>query len=271
MEMRHVVLIVCTWLLVAVAQGARVDTIRVYSPSMKKQVPVVVVEPNKKKPHMPVVYLLHGYSDSYKSGWINKVEGITTYADRYSCLLVMPDGGFSSWYFDSPEDKTYRYETFVAGELVSYIDSHYSTLATAKGRAIAGNSMGGHGAWFLALRHPNVFGAAGSMSGGVNLCPFSKQFDIALRLGSYEKHPQRWADYSVVNVVEHASKPYPALIMSCGTDDFFYQENIKLHEKLLRLGIAHYFISSPGNHSWQYWTQALQYQMVFFNEFFHNK
>ena len=100
-------------------------------------------------------------------------------ADTYGVIIVMPDGGFDSWYYDSPVEPTYRYETFVARELVEYIDSHYRTKAEPSARAIAGLSMGGHGALYLAIRHQNVFGAAGSLSGGVDIRPFPDNWNIA--------------------------------------------------------------------------------------------
>jgi len=87
-------------------------------------------------------------------------------ADRYGAIIVTPDGGVDSWYFDSPVDPTYRYETFVTQELIPYIDKLYKTVADRSGRAIAGLSMGGHGALYLAIRHQELFAAAGSMSGG---------------------------------------------------------------------------------------------------------
>lgn len=249
-------------------QAARVDTLRVYSPAMRKSVPTVVVSPDAQSGPLPVVYLLHGFSDSYKKGWIGRVEGISSYADQYGCLLVMPDGGFNSWYFDSPVDSTCRYETFVSRELVSYIDSHYPTQDSPKGRAIAGNSMGGHGALYLSFRHPDVFGAAGSMSGGVNLCPFADSFDIARRLGSYQEFPERWQANSLFYMIDRMEGVFPVFMVDCGTEDFFYRENCLFHDKLLQLHVPHEFVVRPGEHNWNYWSIALQGQMLFFHRFF---
>jgi S-formylglutathione hydrolase FrmB len=55
---------------------------------------------------------------------------------------------YAGWYFDSPANKDFMYETYICKELVGYVDSHYATIATRKGRAITGLSMGGHGALF---------------------------------------------------------------------------------------------------------------------------
>ena len=140
----------------------------------------------------PVVYLLHGFRGRYDT-WIGKTQpGLPETASRTGEVIVCPDGGYSSWYWDSPTDPSMRYETYVAEELVSAIDSLYRTRNGRGGRAITGYSMGGHGALYLALRHPETFGACGSMSGGVELCPFPKNWDIEKRLGPYRDNPQRW-------------------------------------------------------------------------------
>lgn len=266
--MKHIYLALIACLYALCMQSAQVDTVLVRSNAMHKDISVVVVRPDSMPTGLPTLYLLHGFSDSSLNGWINKVKGITDYADQYGCLLVMPDGGFSSWYFDSPVDSTYRYETFVATELVEYIDRHYPTSATPAHRAITGNSMGGHGALFLALRHPDIFGAAGSTSGGVNLCHFPNSFDIAKRLGSYTNHSERWKECSIYYLVDTITGNYPQLLIDCGTDDMFYQDNCQLHEKLEQLHIPHEFTSRPGNHNWSYWTISLQNQMLFFHRFF---
>ncbi|WP_372490070.1 alpha/beta hydrolase [Chitinophaga sedimenti] len=88
-----------------------------------------------------MVYLLHGYSGN-QSDWIKKVPVIKNIADRDSIIIVCPDGGFGSWYFDSPIDKGFQYETFVGSEVPAYVDKNYRTLADPAHRAIAGLSMG---------------------------------------------------------------------------------------------------------------------------------
>ncbi|WP_242499227.1 alpha/beta hydrolase family protein [Flavobacterium sp. 140616W15] len=80
--------------------------------------------------------------------------------------------------FDSPIDTTFKYETYVIDELVPFIDKNYKTITSREGRAISGLSMGGHGALYLSFKHQEVFGAAGSMSGGVDFRPFPEKWDI---------------------------------------------------------------------------------------------
>ncbi|RYG47051.1 MAG: esterase family protein, partial [Chitinophagaceae bacterium] len=123
------------------------DSIAVFSQAMKKNIPVMVIKPSgykKGKEALNVVYLLHGYSGNHRQ-WLRDAPQLTKLADTYNLLIVCPDGGFSSWYFDSPIDSSVRYETFITKELIAYIDQNYRTVGTRISRAISGLSMGGHG------------------------------------------------------------------------------------------------------------------------------
>jgi S-formylglutathione hydrolase FrmB len=185
-------------------------------------------------------------------------------------IIVCPDGGYSSWYFDSPIDPAFRYDTYISNEVVKYIDAHYRTIPNRSHRAIAGLSMGGHGALYLALRHPDTFGSAGSMSGGVDLRPFPGEWDIARRIGDASKYNANWQNRSVVNMIGHFQSQPLAIMIDCGTDDFFYQVNQQLHQKMLELKIPHDYIERPGKHSWEYWGNAIEYQLLFFKKYFNN-
>lgn len=252
-----------------VCKAAVVDTVETYSNVMKKTIKAVVIKPAgyDTMKQVPVVYLLHGYSDNY-GGWVNKAKGVDKLADEYKVLVVCPDGGYSSWYWNSPVDSTYKYETYVADELVKFTDSHYKTIAGKKGRAITGLSMGGHGALYLAIKHPDIFGAAGSMSGGVDIRPFPNNWDMAKRLGTYAASPQNWEQHTVINMLHLIQPNTLQLIIDCGTEDFFYEVNQRLHQELLYRNIPHNYITRPGKHDWNYWTNAVKYQFLFMSEFF---
>jgi len=250
------------------ANAASVDTVDTYSQSMKKTIKAVVITPNNytNATALPVVYLLNGYSGNYRS-WIVGAKGIETAVDLYQIIIVCPDGN-NSWYWDSPVDPTYKYETYVSTELVNWIDSKYKTIKDKKGRAITGLSMGGHGGLYLAIKHPDVFGAGGSMSGGVDIRPFPNNWDMSLRLGKYDDHPDNWEKYTVINLL-HLIKPNSlALIIDCGTEDFFFKVNENLHQQMLYRNIAHDYITRPGAHNWNYWVNAVQYQLLFMSNFF---
>lgn len=253
----------------AETKAATVDTIYTPSAAMHKDIKAVVIKPADYLPgkRMPVIYLLHGFSGNY-SDWITKVPAIKDLADEYQLLIVCADGAFAGWYFDSPVNKTSQYETYIANELVRYVDQHYATLADKRYRAITGLSMGGHGALFLAFKHPGVFGAAGSMSGGVDIRQFPDKFGIEQVLGKYREYPQRWEQNSVVNLLYLLKPDSLAITFDCGYDDMMYASNQKLHEELLDRKIPHDYTVRPGGHNWDYWRNSIPYQVLFFSHYF---
>ena len=265
--MKTYLLVISLFLLITA--NASVDTVAIFSNSMHKSIKTVVIKPSyyNNTSRFPTVYLLHGYSGNY-ADWIKKVPALQQLANDNHLLIVCPDGGFSSWYFDSPIDSTYRYETFVAIEVPTFIDAQYSTIANRKGRAISGLSMGGHGGLFIGYRHADIFGACGSMSGGVNLNFSRNKFDVVKRIGDTINHEDNWRQYSVLNVVDNYPKDSIAIIFDCGVDDFFYEDNKSLHQKLVAMKVKHDYIERPGKHDWKYWSNAVEYQLYFFKKYF---
>lgn len=250
--------------------GAQVDTLVVESKVMDKKITNIVIVPEVHEQmniKFPVLYLLHGYSGN-AFDWINNVPQIKDYVDTYNMIVVCPDGGYSSWYFDSSLDESSQYETYVTSELIEVVDNKYDTGDLSSARAITGLSMGGHGALYLAFRHTDLFGAAGSMSGGVDIRPFPNDWDIAKRLGEFNTHQELWEENTVINMIPLVTGKNLRLIIDCGTDDFFYTVNRQLHQKLLDNKVEHDYIERPGDHSWEYWTKSIRYQMLFFYVFF---
>ena len=255
-----------------IGYSADIHNIKIYSTSMDKEISIVVVLPSSysESARFPVLYLLHGHGGN-QNDWINGVPDIKNYADLYNFIIVCPDGNVSSWYFDSPVDKSWQYETYIVKELTVWIDKHYRTIASREGRAITGLSMGGHGALYLAFRNSDIFGAAGSMSGGVDIRPFPLNWDIAKRLGSYAEYPENWENNTVINLTHKLTPGLLSIIIDCGVNDFFWTVNKNLHKKLLERNIPHDFISRPGGHSWEYWANSIAFQSLFFHKFFARK
>jgi len=255
------------------AIAGNVDTIEIKSGYLKKATKFVVIQPsnqnqqNNTQVRYPVVYLLNGYGGDYGQ-WPITTPQLTKTADDLKIIFVCPDGGIGSWYFDSPIDSSIRYESYITKELVPYVDAHFSTKANSKSRAITGLSMGGHGALYLAIRHSDIFGAAGSTSGGVDFRAFPNRWDIKKALGEYESNKERWYEYTVMRQVELLKNNQLALIIDCGIDDFFMPVNRALHEKLLQLKIDHDYIERPGEHNHIYWGSSIDYQILFFHHFF---
>lgn len=248
--------------------AANVDTVEVHSTAMNKKIKAVVITPAgySAGKDFPVVYLLHGFGDTYAT-WVTNVPRIKEAADAYRFIIVCPDGG-RSWYLNSPVNKEIEYETFVSKELTGYIDQHYKTKKDRAARGITGLSMGGHGGLYVSMRNQPIFGAGGSISGGVDLRPFPANWELSRLLGSYALYPERWEQHSVVNLLHLITPSSLALIIDCGTDDFFFRVNVQLHQKLLDRNIAHDFIVRAGSHNWEYFGMAVHYQLLFMHRFF---
>lgn len=238
---------------------------------MQKDIKVVVVKPAAYNDTVlyPVVYLLHGYSGNY-AGWLRDAPQLPAKADEMNVILVCPDGGYNSWYFDSPVDPAVRYETFITGELVPYIDANYRTRPDREHRAITGLSMGGHGALYLSIRHKTLFGAAGSICGGVDIRPFPKSWDMVKVLGDPVVNKENWENNTVINIADQLKNGELKLIMDCGVGDFFLQVNRNLHQKLLEMKVDHDYTERPGAHNKAYWGNSIDYQLLFFKKYFQN-
>lgn len=116
----------------------------------------------------PVLYLLHGGDDNYRS-WA--YMGVPEYAARYEMIVVMPDAG-NSWYVNwvqSEDGQKNAWEDYMINDVIGHVDANYRTIAKREGRAINGLSVGGYGALMLGLRHPDMFCTIGSHSGTIRL------------------------------------------------------------------------------------------------------
>ncbi len=268
--MKKLILFIAGFMLCQFIKAGRVDTFSVYSTVMNKNISCVIIKPDSYRNdslRYPVLYLLHGYSGNY-SQWISLAPQLKNKVDELQLIIVCPDGGFSSWYFDSPIDSSVRYETFISKEVTGYIDKNYHTIAGNKHRAISGLSMGGHGGLYLATRHRDIYGAAGSISGGVDIRPFPNNWDLKKKLGDSICCKENWENNTVINIVGNLKNGDIALIIDCGTQDFFIQVNRNLHQKLLGMKIDHDYTERPGAHNNDYWKNSIDYQLLFFKKFF---
>lgn len=247
--------------------------VKIPSAAMKREVSATVVVPSAyaKNPErrFPVVYFLHGAGDNH-TAWADKGHGDAGHlAEQFEVILVCPDGG-QSWWFDS--DPQHLLYTHVSREVVAWADSSLRTIPKKEARAIAGLSMGGHGALWIGLQNPDTFGAIGSMSGGVDLRPFAKSGSWNLRQMLGDDSPgnaKTWEDHSVVPLATRVAQPGKQLIMmDCGTEDFFLNVNRDLHRVLLEKKIPHVYTERPGVHDWPTWRAAVVPQLQAFSDYF---
>jgi len=195
----------------------------------EREVPVWLppgVEPDSRERY-PVVYVLAGFTGRphkylethpWHAGVVARYDRLVAVGDAPPAILVLPDaftklGG--SQYVDSPA--VGRYEEYVVGEIVPWIDEHYPTDPGR--RAICGKSSGGFGAFRLAMRHPRVFRAAASISGDMGFeLSFAHEIPACLRglvahggdprafLASFFEDPRLDGDaHAVLNVLAMAA------------------------------------------------------------------
>ena len=215
----------------------------------------------------PVVYLLHGYSGNY-AHWYEKAPIIASLASKYDMIIVTPEGGYASWYLDSPIDSSSQFFTYISREVPGYIDEHFRTYTDGRYRGITGFSMGGHGALSIALKLPNWFGVVGSMSGAVDVRSIREDYEIDKLLGEYEADSLLWAKHSVVVMSSEPTPKTPRILIDCGVDDIVIEMNRLLHQTMLDSKIPHTYIERPGEHTWLYWEDAIEFQLKYFDKVF---
>ena len=231
---------------------------------MKMRGPVILVYPSayaRSRLDYSVIYLLHGYSGNC-AAW-PKIVPLSNWADTFQVVFVCLDGNYNSWYLDSPVKKGSSYETFIITEAVPWVDRVIRTNASAQGRAIAGTSMGGHGALTLIARHPDLFIAAGSISGIMDLTQFPDEWEIDRLLGPLETNRDRWQKASFVSMVPLLAGKNRSMVLFAGLQDFALNGNRGAHQILQSYGISHEYHEYPGDHSWRF-VQAHAREMIVF-------
>lgn len=229
----------------------------------------------------PVLYLLHGSVDDYRS-WTDKghAEELTA---GLPLIVVMPNagnGGYYSDWFNNGAGGPPAWETYHVGQLIPWIDAHYRTIAARAGRATAGLSMGGFGAMAYPARHPDLFAAAASFSGAVNTneyeplgAPDESSFDGGqpyATWGPRQTEEVRWRAHNPWDLAENLRGLDLTLSTGNGQpggpygggdpiEAYVHQTSVDLHNRLAQLGIAHVWDDyGPGGHAWEYWQRDLK-------------
>jgi putative tributyrin esterase len=258
----------------------------------------------------PVFYYLHGLGGDERN-WLDgaNLEQAAN-ALGLQAIVVMPDGD-NHFYVDNatpidydacvkdgaglfiptqPREKTCtrttKYGTYIAKDLVGWVDRTYRTIASREGRGIAGLSMGGYGALVTAMRNPTLFAAAASHSGvdallyagpypyvkdqvklieraedwGFGIGPLGNWFR-----GIYGLDIANWRAHDPAALVAELKPGALKLYLDCGTEDGFLLHNGMqyLHDLLLAKGIEHEYYLGPGGHDFEFWYARLPKSLEF--------
>ena len=155
----------------------RVQTIQFASKLVGKTLPYNVLlpldynQPQAKTYRYPVLYLLHGLTGHY-TNWLEHTH-LPDCVAAYQVIIVMPEGN-NGWYTDSAIAPSEKYESYILQELIPDVERRFRASSAREGRAIAGLSMGGYGALKFAVKHPELFVFAASMSGALDAASWTE-------------------------------------------------------------------------------------------------
>jgi S-formylglutathione hydrolase FrmB len=204
----------------------------------------------------PVLYLLHGLSDD-DTTWLRRTS-IERYVAPLGLAVVMPQV-HRSFYADEAHGN--RYWTFLTQELPELVHSFFRLSGRREDTFVAGLSMGGYGALKWALREPDRFVAATSMSGAVDVAGMQTQgvWRPELVHQVFGEQPIAGTPNDLFWLLDQLPvQRAPALSISCGTEDPLLDANRRLVEALRSKGFPLVSDFGPGVHDWAYWDARIQ-------------
>ena len=207
----------------------------------------------------PTLYLLHGMSDDYTI-WERRTS-IERYASERGIAVVMPDGDLS-WYTDMKFGG--RYFTFMSEELPAVCRDFFPKMSSKREETwVAGLSMGGYGAFKLALRCPETFSCGASLSGALDFGTIYERTrpGFAYMIAGDKETEFKGSDNDLFAVAERlkaSGRPLPKLWQWCGTEDFLINDNHRMRDHLKSLGYDLTYSECEGNHNWACWDRHIQ-------------
>lgn len=219
---------------------------------------------SKRVPKYRVLYLLHGHSDDH-TAW-QRWTSIERYVEGLNLAVVMP-AAHLSFYTDMAHGP--RYGQFISEEVPAVVHDLFPLSTKREDTFVAGLSMGGYGAFRLALTYPERFAAAASLSGAVDIAevvrekrsdPGNKAWLAEMRtvFGDLSKVPGSKDDLFALAKKAARSPVKPRLYQCCGTEDDLYPDNVRFREAVRKLPFDYTYEEGPGEHNWAYWDQMIQ-------------
>lgn len=229
---------------------------------------------------VPVLYLLHGMSDDHTI-WQRRTS-IERYASPLGLAVIMPTTHLG-WYTDTQYGLNYY--SFIADELPDICHGLFPQLTHERSRTYAaGLSMGGYGAFKLALGRPGQFGRAVSLSGALDI---TGQMRAAIAANDTDdrqvgKPRSFWTgtfgepddpgfednDLLVLarkarSTCRSAGIDLPGLWAWCGTEDGLLEQNRRVTHDLSAMGYEVNYNESPGAHTWDKWDEQIRPALEF--------
>ena len=225
---------------------------------------LIVPEPGAVK-GVPVrerktLYLLHGLGDD-ASAW-QRFTSIETVVSAYGLVVVMPTVG-RSFYVDQPNGQAYY--TYLVDELPRYLADVFGLMPGRDDTLIAGLSMGGYGALKAAMLHPELYRAAGLISGVLSfdileqIPQGSLRAEMAWCFGDLDR--VKGGEHDPAVWLRRASRnpaALPRLYVTCGRQDELLKMNRAFADECRSLGIYVEYQEEDGKHDWFFADSALR-------------
>jgi enterochelin esterase-like enzyme len=195
---------------------------------------------------LPVLYLLHGYSDD-DSSW-SAVGKANIIADNLLAdgkieplIIVMPYGQLNCAVTGSEAfavDFQQKFESQLLSEIIPFVENTYRIVPDSRHRAVAGVSMGGMQAALIGLNHPETFSTIALWSSAI----FDDPSVLLARLAAAPENLK----HSFLYVHVAVGLQDPLLPGSDAIDAFLTSQKID-----------HEFTPTSGTHSWLLWRSYL--------------
>jgi putative tributyrin esterase len=208
----------------------------------------------KRGGKLPVLYLLHGLGADHTE-WTRQ-SSMERYAEEKGIALILPRAD-RSYYMNMKQGGAYL--TYLSQELPELVRKIFPISERREDTFVAGISMGGYGAFKLALRYPLNYGAAASLSGGLDIVsritgPNGFQPGEVKRIFGSESELRGSDDdlFALASKVASAGNQ-PLLYQCCGTEDFLYDANHSFLEHARSTGLQVTYEEGSGEHEWGFW------------------
>ena len=219
----------------------------------------------QKKPRkkLRTFYLLHGHSDDH-TAW-QRWTSIERYVEGLNLAVVMP-AVHLSFYNDMAHGG--KYWQFISEEVPAVVRDLFPLSSDRKDNYLAGLSMGGYGAFKLALTHPQRYTAAASLSGALDIRavvnPRSDRNnkiwleEMRTVFGDLGKVPGSKHDLITLAKKVARGPIKPRLYQCCGTEDELHPDNVRFRDAVRKLPLDLTYEEGPGEHNWAYWDKMIQ-------------
>jgi len=249
----------------------------IHSNALEMETVINVILPHDRAPKsfarpFKVLYLHHGYSDN-ASAWVRNTS-VERYSWLYNVAVVMPEVQHS---FGVDMDSGMKYFKYVSEELPNLCTDMFNISKKREDTLVAGLSMGGYVALKCAISHPERFSCCASFSGVT---------DVVSRIGALDSAEWRKEKAAIFGMekqitlendvhlltkklakesLKKGSKiKLPKILLTCGKDDFLYQDNLTYCDLMANLPYDFKFMDWEGCHNWDFWDESIKIMMKYF-------